>query len=225
VFEIFLEQGFERPSLDAISASVGIAKRTLYLRYGDKEALFRAALKRAIERWILPVQRLRDAESDDLCETLTAIGRLLVDNLLSPAGLRLLQLTNAVSGRMPEIGAYNVQLGIKPTIAYLAELFRRRIGPEMRCFLSTEQAALAFINLVVAGPTNLVAWGVPLDRQFVDQYITSGVRLVVSGLAPSLTEMEFAKVGRENQRLKVLLAETITRLDTTRNKLAEAGDT
>ena len=52
--DLFLEKGFERTTIDAITASAGMAKRTVYLRYGDKTALFKAALQRAIEDWIVP---------------------------------------------------------------------------------------------------------------------------------------------------------------------------
>src|SRR5262245_28968785 len=68
--DLFLEQGFERTSIDAITSAAGMAKRTVYLRYGDKESLFRAALERAIEDWIVPIERLRAAERDDFEETL-----------------------------------------------------------------------------------------------------------------------------------------------------------
>src|ERR1700756_978146 len=64
--DIFLEKGFERTSIDAITAAAGMAKRTVYLRYSDKTALFKAALERAIEEWIVPIAVLRAAETDDL---------------------------------------------------------------------------------------------------------------------------------------------------------------
>src|SRR5438067_6045932 len=64
--DIFLEKGFERTSIDAITAAAGMAKRTVYLRYGDKTALFKAALERAIDEWIVPIESLQAAESEDL---------------------------------------------------------------------------------------------------------------------------------------------------------------
>ena len=57
-----------------------MAKRTVYLRYGDKTALFKAALERAIEEWIVPIERLQAAETDDLEETLLRVGHILVAN-------------------------------------------------------------------------------------------------------------------------------------------------
>ena len=125
--DLFLEQGFDRTSIEAICLRAGMAKRTVYARYGDKTSLFKAALQRAIEEWIVPVERLRAAEGDDLQASLLAIGHILLANIMSPAGLRLLRLTNSESARSPEIGAYNVQQGTEPTIAYLADLFARAL--------------------------------------------------------------------------------------------------
>ena len=90
--------------------------------------MFKAALQRAIQEWIVPVERLRAAETGDLEQTLLAIGEVLLANIMSPAGLRLLRLTNAESGRSPDVGATNVQQGTEPTIQYLAEMFMRRLG-------------------------------------------------------------------------------------------------
>ena len=212
-FTLFVENGFERTSIDSITSAAGIAKRTVYLRYGDKEALFKAALGRAIEKWIVPVERLRAVEVDSLGETLLAVGRLLVDNLLSADGLRLLQLTNSVAPRMPEIGAYTVQQGIKPTISYLADLLRRRLGDELRHFPNPEGAAMAFMNLVTSGPANLVALGVLLESDFIESYIDSSVRLFLNGMLPPQSTHEPEMLRQENTRLKVILAEAILLLD------------
>jgi AcrR family transcriptional regulator len=180
--DLFLEQGFERTTIDAISASVGMAKRTVYLRYGDKTRLFKASLRRAIEEWIVPVDRLRAAESDDIEATLLRIGQILVANILSPAGLRLMRITNAESGRMPEIGAFTHTQGTAPTIAYLADLFRRRIRPGGMSVPAPEEAGLAFLYLVVGGPASMTAWGITLDKEEVEKHTRYCVRLFLHGL-------------------------------------------
>jgi TetR/AcrR family transcriptional regulator, mexJK operon transcriptional repressor len=178
--DLFLEKGFERTTIDAITATAGMAKRTVYLRYGDKTALFKAALQRAIEEWIVPIERLRAAESDDLEETLLKVGQILVANLMTPAGLRLLRITNAESGRMPEIGAYAYRHGTEPTVAYLADLFRRRIPFGLEVADATE-AAVAFLYLV-GGPPTMTAWGLVLDDDAIDRHTRYCVRLFLYGL-------------------------------------------
>ena len=180
-FDLFSEHGFERTSIEAICAAAGMAKRTVYARYGDKTSLFKAALRRAIERWILPLERLRAAETGDIEETLLGVGRMLVANVVSPAGLRLMRLTNAESGRMPEIGAYAVELGTEPTRAYLGDLLSARLDLDAA---TAQEAALAFLHLVVGGPGNNAAWGVAADAQRIEELTRYAVRLFLHGVAP-----------------------------------------
>jgi TetR/AcrR family transcriptional repressor of mexJK operon len=180
--DLFLENGFERTSIDGVTACVGMAKRTVYLRYGNKTGLFKASLQRAIEEWIVPVDRLRAAETDNVEETLLRIGQILVANIMSPAGLRLMRITNAESGRMPEIGVFTYKQGTEPTISYLTDLIRRRIRPEGVEVSDPEEAAMAFLYLVVGGPASMTAWGIVLDELAIDQHTRYCVHLFLHGL-------------------------------------------
>lgn len=178
--DLFLEKGFAGTSIDAICATAGMAKRTVYARYGDKEALFKAALSRAIEDWLVPVESLRAQESGDLEASLLRIGALLVENVLGPAGLRLLRLTNAESVTMPEIALENVRLGTEPTLQYLADLFRRNLcEPDDED--GARDAAQAFLSLVVGGPASNAAWGMRLDPASVDRHVRYSVHLFLHG--------------------------------------------
>ena len=217
--DLFLEHGFERTSIDAIAAAAGMAKRTVYLRYGDKPTLFKAALKRAIEEWIVPVQRLRAAENDSLEDSLLRIGHILVANIMSPAGLRLLRLTNAESGRHPELGVFALQQGTHPTVAYLADLFTRRIAPEAIIAGSAEEAAEAFLNLVVGGPSNATAWGVVLNAAQIDHHTRYSVALFLHGLLPNHAVPDSCGIEQENLRLKKLLAEAMLEVSGLRERL------
>lgn len=180
--DLFLENGFERTTIQAITASVGMAKRTVYTRYGDKMALFKAALMGAIEDWIVPTERLRAAEADDLEESLLQIGKILVQNVLSPAGQKLMRITNAESGRLPEIGAYTSTAGTLPTIDYLADFFTRRTPAPGVAGEEARDVAEAFLYLVVGGPANMVAWGNTIGEAEVDRRTRLSVRLFLHGL-------------------------------------------
>jgi TetR/AcrR family transcriptional repressor of mexJK operon len=236
----FLEKGFERTTIDGITASVGMAKRTVYLRYGNKTKLFKASLQRAIEEWIVPVDRLRAAETDNAEETLLRIGQILVANLMSPAGLRLMRITNAESGRMPEIGAFAYRQGTEPTIAYLADLIRRRIRPEGIEVADPEEAAMAFLYLVVGGPASMTAWGIVLAETAIDRHTRYCVRLFLHGLLHPEQRQRGARkqlahsqqidvtaqysrqlrtLEEENRRLKVLLAESLLEVATLEDRL------
>ena len=195
--DIFLEMGFERTSIDAITAAAGMAKRTVYLRYEDKTALFKAALERAINEWIVPIDTLRAAECEDLETTLLRVGQILLANVMSPAGLRLLRITNAESARMPELGAYSCEKGTEPTLAYLADLLRRRVDG-----VDGDEAAWAFLHLIVGGPATATAWGVVLDAAAIDKHTRYCVHLFLCGLLPQVLE---TPLENENKKLRELL--------------------
>jgi hypothetical protein len=177
--------------------------------------LFQASLRHAIGNWIVPEAALRECECDDLEATLVAIAFKLLYNLLSPRGLQLLQLTSALSGRMPQLGAHNVRHGVKPTIAYLADLFRRRIDSKPGAFLSAEGAGMAFLNLTVSGLANIVSMGVLLDDDFVENYIKSSVKVFLVGIVKQVDRQEHQSLLDENTKLKIILADLVVKgLDT-----------
>ena len=179
--ELFLERGFEVSTIDAIAASVGMTKRTVYALYTDKEALFKAAVRRAIERWNVPIETMRAAESDDLEKTLRAIARIRMLNAISPAGLRLTRIINAEAYRFPEIYRVAYEQGMRSTIDYLADLLRRHAKAGTIKVAKPELAATAFLSMVVGGPTRVFVWGGSIDEQELEERIRYCVRLFLDG--------------------------------------------
>jgi TetR/AcrR family transcriptional repressor of mexJK operon len=182
--ELFLENGFELTTIEAIAASVGMTKRTVYARYPDKRALFKATVQRAIERWIVPTEVFRAVESEDLRATLTEFARIRLANAVSPAGLRLQRIINAESFRFPEIATLMNEQGTRPVIEYLADLLRRhqRAG-ELRPF-KAGRAATAFLSLVIGGPARGVVLGGPVDEKGYEEHIRLCVGLFLDGARP-----------------------------------------
>lgn len=174
--DLFLERGFEGTTIEAIVDSVGMARRTVYARYGDKITLFKAALQRAIDDWVVSEERLRAAETDDFAETLHAIARLMVSRALTPSGMRLTRIAHAEVIRMPEIGAYLADRTERLALAYLTDLFRRRLA-----LASAEDAALAFMLLVVDGAFQARVWHGADDTE-LDRQVAYRTRLFLSGV-------------------------------------------
>jgi AcrR family transcriptional regulator len=220
---MFLEHGFDGTTMEAVTAAAGIAKRTVYLRYGDKKSLFQAAVKRAIEEWIVPIESLRAAETDDLGGSLLAIGKILVDNILSPGGLRLMRITNAESGRMPDMGEYFIHEGSDRTIEYLADLFSRHLGKD-GYFPDAFDAAEAFLHLVVGGPANAAAWGAVNDKQSIDRRVAFSVGLFLDGLRSQSRQENAtpAELSAEVRRLSKIIAEASDQLLAAHKGLREA---
>lgn len=177
--DLFLERGFEGTTIEAIIDDLGMARRTVYARYGDKITLFKAALQRAIDDWVVPEEQLRAAEIEDFAETMLAVARLMVAHATSPAGMRLTRIAHAEVIRMPEIGAYLSERTERRAMAYLTDLFRRR-GLD-----SAEDAAKAFMLLVVDGAFQARVWHGADDAE-VNRQVGYRTKLLVDGFSANL---------------------------------------
>jgi AcrR family transcriptional regulator len=58
----FVEFGFDNASMDVVAARASTTKRTVYAHYGNKEALFRSALAKAVELFQSEMPRLTDPD-------------------------------------------------------------------------------------------------------------------------------------------------------------------
>jgi TetR/AcrR family transcriptional regulator, mexJK operon transcriptional repressor len=60
---LFVQEGYELASVDAIAARAGVSKRTVYDHFGDKEAVFAAVLEEVGEKLTATVQVALDREA------------------------------------------------------------------------------------------------------------------------------------------------------------------
>jgi AcrR family transcriptional regulator len=182
--ELFLEHGYELTTIDAIAAAVGMTKRTVYARYEDKAALFRAAVQRAVDRWTVPVEALHAAEREDLETTLVGVAEIRLANAMSPAGVRMQRIVNAESYRFPEIFNLAYVQGTRPTIEFLVDLFERRMAAGEVSVEDPEIAAAAFLSMVVGGPARTIWLGGSADQALLERRTRIAVRMFMNGLRP-----------------------------------------
>lgn len=178
--EVFLERGYEGATIDLIAAAAGASKRTLYAHYEDKTALFKAAVQRAIELYAEP-EGLTIIESDDLEETLIALGRMRLAHVISPVGMRLQRILNAEAYRFPEIFEWAVERGSQPMNALLADLLRRHAVLGHIEVGSPDRAAPVFLSMVVGGPARLLQAGGRIDEAQLEDSVRFAVRLFLRG--------------------------------------------
>lgn len=74
--QIFLSEGFEGASMEAVAMRAGIPKSTLYKRFPDKRALLRAVLNERVTAWCLA-----EREHDPCDDLATRLKRLAADIL------------------------------------------------------------------------------------------------------------------------------------------------
>lgn len=66
----FLNEGYRMASMEAIAARAGVSKKTLYVRFPTKDALFTAVVKRQVAEWSEYVAQLEHAPLTTLRERL-----------------------------------------------------------------------------------------------------------------------------------------------------------
>ena len=97
----FLENGFAATSMEQIAAGAGTTKRTLYVKVGDKEALFSAVVTDMLAAWRGVLDRI--STSGTLQARLEQVGQQLLHALLEPDSVRLNRVLFAEAYRFPAL--------------------------------------------------------------------------------------------------------------------------
>lgn len=182
--EHFLEKGFELATIEAIAQDVGMTKRTVYARYPDKTALFRAAVALAISRYRIEPADIAATDCGDLEQTLRNIAMLRIDLVASEHGLKLQRIIHTESYRFPEIFLDSYEIGAMPTIEFLASILERETRNGLLSIADPMMAANAFMSLVTTGPVRFLVSGIPLSPQETEMRVNFTVRLFLDGVRP-----------------------------------------
>ncbi|NSC19886.1 TetR/AcrR family transcriptional regulator [Streptomyces albus subsp. chlorinus] len=111
--ELFLADGFDRTSVDAVAARAQVSKRTVYDYFGDKQTLLKAVVDTVGQSLITTIRRTLDdaltgvTEAADLEDALITFSmRISTDMLDSAEYTTLRRLVREESGHLPHRG-YN----------------------------------------------------------------------------------------------------------------------
>ncbi|MDV6208950.1 TetR/AcrR family transcriptional regulator [Rhodococcus erythropolis] len=109
----FREVGFARTTIDAIATAAGVAKRTVYSYFGDKSAVFAAA----VSRQHAYVENASGDQSDLLAAAVDIVIALHSDNSIA---LHRMMIGEAV--QFPELAAAFYESGPAKSIAFLEKI-------------------------------------------------------------------------------------------------------
>lgn len=180
----FLEKGYELATIEAIAQHVGMTKRTVYARYPDKGALFRAAVNLAVERYGVTAERIAATETADLHQTLANIARLRIAQVMTPNGLKLQRIIQTESYRFPELSMIAFDRGAKPTVEFLAGYLARQTAVGRLEIAEPERAASIFMSMAVTGPARMLVAGADLPEDDLDDRVRYAVDLFLRGALP-----------------------------------------
>lgn len=105
---LFLTEGFDRSSVDAVAARAGVSKRTVYDYFGDKQTLFEAVFDAVGQSLLATVRRTLDDTLSGLTDAaevepalITFATRIATDMLDSAEYTTLQRLVRTASGHLP----------------------------------------------------------------------------------------------------------------------------
>lgn len=146
--QLFLTLGFEGTSCDQVVALAGAGKASLYARYGNKEELFAAVVRRTVEHTQSPVDEI--AAELPLTERLRAVGLEILDQALRPEALAMMRLIIATVNRFPELAQLADKIGWERGVKRVTEAIAARSREVPDALTRAEPAAAWFISLTFA---------------------------------------------------------------------------
>jgi TetR/AcrR family transcriptional regulator, mexJK operon transcriptional repressor len=178
----FLVEGFE-VSMDAVAASAGTTKATVYKHFGNKEALFIAVIRSELDRALEEPARLvasHLARSSDLRECLISACRAWVAGIAAADMISLRNLVVGEARRFPELGEAWRERGPQRFHPVIAEALRRLTEQRRLSIHDIDLAVLQLSGLVVSPNLVYGGYGDPVGAETRDRLITSGVDMFVN---------------------------------------------
>jgi AcrR family transcriptional regulator len=190
----FLTHGYAATSIETIAASTGVAKRTLYARWRDKPALFRAVLEGLMARWLAtpeapppepPAPDRPPTAADRLEVALQQAATRVLAVAVQPDALALHRLMIAESGRFPELAEMVRQSGAAAGMARISGLLAAEMLAGRLEQLDPAIVAEQFLYLVLTGPQRrALGLAPPLDGAGVAAWARQAVALFLHGCQP-----------------------------------------
>ncbi len=185
-FDHFLDKGYDTATIEAIAADVSMTKRTVYARYPDKPALFRAALRRGAQKHAVGQATIEATRADTLEQTLINLAMLRISLAATPEGMKLQRLINTESYRFPDVFQTYYDISAMPTMRFLAKLLEAETESGRLAVDDTMLAANIFMSMVASGPVRLLLSGTSLPGEEVDKRVRFAVQLFLKGVEPRL---------------------------------------
>lgn len=154
--DMFVSRGYAATTLLDIAKKAGVATRTLYQHFGDKEAIFREVIF-ARDTAIIDPPRLE--EGDDLVAALRKATHYSYDFALRRRSIELMRLMIAESARFPELMSKVATTIFSRFTANLAALFGELADAGLIPAGDHDRSAELFADLLLGNRTVMIYFG------------------------------------------------------------------
>ncbi|KTS37119.1 TetR family transcriptional regulator [Methylobacterium indicum] len=187
--QLFMEQGFDATSIDAVAQAAGVSKPTLYARYRDKRALFAAVLEERIRDWLAPLSAAAEAQgaqgaSRPAGEVLDELSRILLARAQAPGAAALNRCIVAQALHFPDLARLAYEEGWLRGVRAVARLLAVLAEQGQIAVEDPEIAADLFLNLVLGKASRQALYGIAIDPEAQEARRRAAVALFLAGMRP-----------------------------------------
>lgn len=184
--KIFMEDGFDRASMEDVRRAAGVSKGTLYVYFGAKEDLFAALIERERAQLFAGLDEILEAGLP-LEDTLRRFGRHLAGALCSEPVVRAQRIIIGIAARMPALAARFHESGARRTHGSLRRFLEREAEAGRLSLPDPGLAAQQFIELATAGlwrPRLFGVSGEPPSEAAVAACVDAAVAMFLGAYGP-----------------------------------------
>ena len=181
---LFLGNGYEGSSMDAIAAEAGVSKLTLYSHFKDKEALFGAAVKATCETR-LPRRLFVLEDGSEFRSVLLDIAQAFHELVISPESIGLHRLMVAMAAQNPTLSRMFFDAGPQKLLLDLEQLLDQAHRRQLLDVPEPMRAAEHFCSLIkgAAHFRLLIGYAERLDAKDSKRHVEDCVGLFMRAYA------------------------------------------
>lgn len=195
--DLFVEQGFEATSMEAVAAQAGVSKLTVYSHYGDKLGLLREAV-RAVGEDYLPPALFGGRGRRSLRSHLRRVAQAFVRLVASPESIAVHRMMAADASLAGQIGAVYYQSGPLRVRGDCAAMLAELSARGELAIADPERAARQLLVLLRGDLLDCAMWGVGADTKDPNHqaHIEATLDLFLRAYAPLRTLSDRARPAR-----------------------------
>jgi TetR/AcrR family transcriptional repressor of mexJK operon len=176
---LFTAQGFDGTSMDAVARVAGVSKLTVYSHFGDKDALFKAAVEAKCEAQMPAAMFRAPAPGTPIRDALLAIAHAFHGLVHSPESLSLHRMMIANAGQDAHLTELFFEAGPRKTLADFEQFLHQAIAAKQLDIPEPARAAQHFFCLLkgIGHMKLLCGCQKPVPRKEIAAHIDSVVDL------------------------------------------------
>lgn len=184
--EVFLANGFDQTSMDAIAARAGVSKTTVYAHYADKLALFRAVVERSGRSLALQMDETRLRARQDPQERLMELVLIVLEATTAPEFLAFLRVMISESARNPDLVAGSEAAEMVDVIGLMASALEDEANQHGYELSDPRRFATLLLRMAVSGPQldSLLFAGFRPERALLEAHARWVTTIFIHGIEP-----------------------------------------